>query len=74
MLMNACSGHYQPEPWRFLRAYKALNDQHVITDETVIQVWNKLTKPHPEEHKPLIRFIQETRDFRRLDPYQLYPG
>jgi hypothetical protein len=73
-LINACSGHYQPEPWRFLRAYKELNDHHVITNETMIQVWNKLSNPHTEEHKPLIGFVRETKDFRKLDPYQLYPG
>jgi hypothetical protein len=74
LLINACSGHYKPEPWRFLRAYKELNDAHAITDQTVIQVWHTWSTPHVEEHKPLIQFIQETRNFRSLGPYQLHPG
>jgi hypothetical protein len=37
--INACSGHYKPEDWRFLKACAVLKNEGVITRETKLEVW-----------------------------------
>jgi hypothetical protein len=38
-MINACSGHYKPEAWRFAFAAGYLKDAGIIQEDTQIEVW-----------------------------------
>jgi hypothetical protein len=72
-LINACSGHYKPQPWRFKRAFDELKRTGVITAKTEIQVWDRRKPDATGEHRaPALEFMNGFDV--NLRSYQLYPG
>ncbi len=71
LLINACSGHYQPEPWRFLRAYQQLEQRGVISPETELQAW-KRTNPDASGELRTTAATFMNRFDENLRTYQLY--
>jgi len=66
--INACSGHYKPESWRFLTACTYLKNKGVITPETQMEVWNR------DKQRELVPCLPFLKDFTRKmqDGYKLY--
>ena len=67
-LISACSGHYQPEPWRFLLAFNKLNQVGAINQQTEIQVWDS---NKAEQRKDALTFMNEFA--KNLQTFTLYP-
>lgn len=44
--INGCSGHYRPEPFRFVRALKRLQAKGALTDETQVQLFDRNGAAH----------------------------
>jgi hypothetical protein len=68
-IINGCSGHYRPEPWRLLIALHSLKNKGVVTDETQIECWRN--QDRSREFWPCITFMNEWATNMRL--YSLIP-
>ena len=68
-MINSCSGHYRPEPWRFLAACIQLKNRAVITPQTVVEVWE--TRSGDRKLVPCLPFV--ARFETMLNDYRLYP-
>ena len=62
--INACSGHYKPEDWRFLKACAVLKNEGVITRETKLEVW-KDGHASGRELVDCLPFLKDFNDNRR---------
>lgn len=71
-LINSCSGHYQPPPWRFRRACNELVKKGVLTPQTEIMVWERSEELKVVEHRfSACEFLNNLG--ANLQHYQLYP-
>ena len=70
-LVNALSGHYKPEPWRFLRALKVLAARGVLRPDTEIQVFTKFFPAGEETRLNAQEFLNNWTD--NIASYDLYP-
>lgn len=66
--INACSGHYKPEPWRFMLACLHLKNRGAITGETLLEVWRNGTD---RELVPCLPFLNRF-SANLQSGYQLY--
>jgi hypothetical protein len=68
--INACSGHYKPEDWRFLKACTFLKNEGVITQQTKLEVW----KDGRASGRELVDCLPFLKDFaaNRRQGYMLY--
>jgi len=64
MHINACSGHYKPEDWRFLKACTFLKNEGVITGQTKLEVW-KEGQAGGRELVDCLPFLKNFADNRR---------
>lgn len=68
-MINACSGHYRPEAWRFRLTCGYLMNRGVISDVTKVEVW----KANNRELLPCADFVRDFSD-RLASGYRLFPG
>jgi len=69
--INACSGHYKPEDWRFLKACSVLKNEGVITPQTKVEVWKG-----GQAGRELVDCLPFLKDFNgnRAKGYNLFPS
>jgi len=68
-MINACSGHYKPEPWRFAFAANYLKDAGIVRPNTTIEVWRAGTRGL----EPCLDFLSNLTG-NLTQGYSLYPA
>jgi hypothetical protein len=68
-MINACSGHYKPEPWRFAFAANYLKDVGIVSPDTKIEVWRDGTRVL----EPCLDFLRNLTG-NLTQGYSLYPS
>ncbi len=68
-MINACSGHYRPQAWRFRLACNQLMNKGAISPATKVEVW----KSGARELLPCSAFVIDLAD-KPASGYRLFPG